>query len=344
MAVKFITAVWETAPYKAEKLLVLLALADWSNDKGTCFPSYRSIAHKARVTREGAIQIVKSLIADGAIEIAQAGGPGRGNHHIYQLLPSNWPKIVKGNPEKAIEDYLSQPEKGNPEKVIQNGEKVIQNEIKGNPEPDSYNKERARVFNRQGTVIEPSEIEPSNSVASATAAPDSLRDATVPVEPISRRVSSEKHRFKNETAIVFAHWQAVMESPQSKFTPERKTKIEARLKDGYTVEQIMQAIDGCRGSAFHMGENDRSTKYNDLTLICRDGVHLENFIGKIPVVVSQRKGGCEICLNDAVRLKTKTEPGWRFDAVLNSLTRCACNPKGKVNGAIQGQGQQAASH
>jgi uncharacterized phage protein (TIGR02220 family) len=79
---------------------------------------------------------------------------------------------------------------------------------------------------------------------------------------------------------IFLYWQAQMNSPQSRLTPERRQKIQARMEQGYSVEQIKKGIDGCGASAWHMGANDRQEKFNDLTLICRNGSQLEKFIAK----------------------------------------------------------------
>lgn len=65
----------------------------------------------------------------------------------------------------------------------------------------------------------------------------------------------------------------------TKFAPKRRRKIQARLKEGYTLENIIQAICGCSGSAWNMGDNDQHKKFDDLELICRDGVKLEGFMG-----------------------------------------------------------------
>jgi hypothetical protein len=76
---------------------------------------------------------------------------------------------------------------------------------------------------------------------------------------------------------VFRHWQKVMGTEKAKASPERISKIRARLKD-YTVDQLKEAIDGCRKSEHHMGKNDRKTKYNDIELICRDCKHVDSFL------------------------------------------------------------------
>jgi hypothetical protein len=83
---------------------------------------------------------------------------------------------------------------------------------------------------------------------------------------------------RSPSGTVFAHWQAVMGHRDAKPTPKRMRLIQARLKDGYTVEQLCTAVDGCRLSRFHRGENDRGQVYDDLALICRDGEHVEQFL------------------------------------------------------------------
>ena len=77
---------------------------------------------------------------------------------------------------------------------------------------------------------------------------------------------------------VFEHWQKVMDHPRAKLDAKRKRNIKARLKDGYTVADLLTAIDGCRKTPHNMGENEQRTKYDDIELICRDAVHVDRFI------------------------------------------------------------------
>lgn len=77
---------------------------------------------------------------------------------------------------------------------------------------------------------------------------------------------------------IFNHWKEVMQkSDASKLTKERLTKVSQRLKDGYTVDQIKMAIDGCAMTPHNMGQNDNGKRYDDLELICRTGGGLERF-------------------------------------------------------------------
>ena len=60
MSIKQMSQVWERADVQQGHLLVLLALADWANDKGVCWPSIPSIARKSRM----GVRQVRRILAD----------------------------------------------------------------------------------------------------------------------------------------------------------------------------------------------------------------------------------------------------------------------------------------
>lgn len=78
---------------------------------------------------------------------------------------------------------------------------------------------------------------------------------------------------------IFSYWCEVMnKSPgQTKLTSKRDRVIRARLKDGYSIQDIKTAIDNCRRDPFSMGANNRNKPFNDIELICRTGEKLESF-------------------------------------------------------------------
>ena len=91
---------------------------------------------------------------------------------------------------------------------------------------------------------------------------------------------------------VFAYWQQRCSHSTAKYTTERARAILSRLKDGYTEAEIRKAIDGASVAAYVSEETGQ--KYDDLTLICRNGSKLESFIargvtatGAIVVVVGE---------------------------------------------------------
>ena len=108
-------------------------------------------------------------------------------------------------------------------------------------------------------------------------------------EPLNNKHISAK---ADEVEQVFNHWVRVMgKTGQAKLTTKRKSCIEARLKEGYSTDDIKLAINGCAGSSYHMGQNDNGTIYDDLTLICRSGDKLENFINNVSKVAPYEKTG-----------------------------------------------------
>lgn len=77
---------------------------------------------------------------------------------------------------------------------------------------------------------------------------------------------------------VFERWKTTMGHTRARLDPKRAKAIRGMLDIGYTVEDLHLAIFGCSVSPFHQGQNDRSTKFDDIGLICRDAEHVDRFI------------------------------------------------------------------
>ena len=86
MSIRLMTWVWANSPYSGERLLLHLALADFANDDGVCFPSHGTLAKKARCSTGWVSQTIKQMIADSLIEIVEPAGQGRGKVGRYRLL------------------------------------------------------------------------------------------------------------------------------------------------------------------------------------------------------------------------------------------------------------------
>lgn len=78
--------------------------------------------------------------------------------------------------------------------------------------------------------------------------------------------------------LIFSHWKAVLGYKRARMDQKRLRAIRDRIKDGYSVEDLMDAINGCFLSPFHQGENDRNTRYDDIELICRNASNVDKFI------------------------------------------------------------------
>lgn len=71
MSIRIMTAVWQSSPYSGDRLLIHLALADFANDEGECWPSQATIARKARCSVRHVRTTILAMVADGEIEITE---------------------------------------------------------------------------------------------------------------------------------------------------------------------------------------------------------------------------------------------------------------------------------
>lgn len=69
MAVKILAKVWDGYPGGGSELLAMLALADWSDDEGRCWPSIESISKKMRLSEKQARRVMHSLISAGHVSV-----------------------------------------------------------------------------------------------------------------------------------------------------------------------------------------------------------------------------------------------------------------------------------
>jgi hypothetical protein len=81
MSVKVMSKVWEWSKAEGAELLVMLALADFCNDEGECYPGIKRIAFKARMSERSVQRIIAKLESIG--EIVKDSGAGlrvQGSH------------------------------------------------------------------------------------------------------------------------------------------------------------------------------------------------------------------------------------------------------------------------
>ena len=83
---------------------------------------------------------------------------------------------------------------------------------------------------------------------------------------------------REQVAAVFDCWRKTMQHPKAVLDDKRRKLIEARMKDGYSADDLCRAIIGCSRSAFHMGMNDRGTRYDGIDLIFRDAQKVDQFL------------------------------------------------------------------
>jgi hypothetical protein len=89
VSIRVMSLIWDAYPGGGgSELLALLALADWSDDEGRCWPAVAAIAEKARLSRSQAQRVVHGLIGSGFVLVEgneYGGKPGATRQYRINL-------------------------------------------------------------------------------------------------------------------------------------------------------------------------------------------------------------------------------------------------------------------
>jgi hypothetical protein len=128
--------------------------------------------------------------------------------------------------------------------------------------------------------------------AESRANPPNSEDLSRSVTESHLREEKRREEQKEETALsasptdsgsslivaeLFAYWQQQTKHPTAMLKKDRRAKVEARLREGYTPDQIRRGIDGAARAAY---VDEAGKRFDDLELICRNSVKLEDFIDR----------------------------------------------------------------
>ena len=103
MSIRVMAWVWDASPYKDAALLMHLALADFADDDGVCWPSQTRLARKMRASVETVRRITRRMEDDGWLTI-EAPSAGRGHSARYRLtLASPETPTMRGGSGEAPE-------------------------------------------------------------------------------------------------------------------------------------------------------------------------------------------------------------------------------------------------
>jgi hypothetical protein len=128
MSNKLMSQIWSGAHVEGSSLLVLLALADFANDKDICWPSLPTLAQRARISERQAQRLVQKLADDGHIEI-MATGNGRRHSARYKVTPKV--DIAMSPLPEIKDDKLSTFENGKGDNLSSfDGERVTSSALK----------------------------------------------------------------------------------------------------------------------------------------------------------------------------------------------------------------------
>jgi predicted transcriptional regulator len=82
MSIKLVLNVIKQCKRKASEKLMLIVLSEFANDKGSCYPSFETLAKGCNVSTRQAQNIIYKLIAEGDISASRR----EGGSNVYQFL------------------------------------------------------------------------------------------------------------------------------------------------------------------------------------------------------------------------------------------------------------------
>lgn len=291
MSIKVMTAVWEleeglTGIEKA----ILLKLADYGSNSGhSIYPGLRTLERKTSFHRNTIIKSIKSLQQKGFIEKSyNYGEVGQQLNNNYRILISKLglkdeqeggtPHVPRGYTTETGGDTS----RVSLDPLVNNHElKQKKEKTKKEKNPSQPKAELSLSFEDSSQLNPKLEYETEKEFLEGFNYPKSNATEigippTAKIMPLKR--NTEAKEKLSEVERVFLHWKAKMGfNGKTILSPDRKKKILQALQH-YSMEELEQAINGCTKSDFHMGKNDRNTKYNDISQILKSTAHIEKFI------------------------------------------------------------------
>lgn len=77
---------------------------------------------------------------------------------------------------------------------------------------------------------------------------------------------------------VFNAWvESTGRTGRTRLDSKRRSRIRGRLREGFPVEDLVDAVRGWKHSPFHRGENETGTLYTELDVLLRDAQQVEKF-------------------------------------------------------------------
>ncbi|UAN58992.1 replication protein [Serratia sp. JSRIV004] len=88
---------------------------------------------------------------------------------------------------------------------------------------------------------------------------------------------------------VFDFWREAMNHPGAKLDAKRRGRIQARLKDGFSTDDLCKAIEGAKCDSWLMGGNPSKKVYDGIETVLRDAAQVERLkaLAGQPVISNQ---------------------------------------------------------
>ena len=102
------------------------------------------------------------------------------------------------------------------------------------------------------------------------------------VEKVAAQTGQTRTTIRSYAAVaenVLDAWVVATERnpKRTRLNQKRTAAVRARLREGYTEDDLIAAVRGIGLSAFHRGDNPEGKRYDDMLVAIRDGERVETF-------------------------------------------------------------------
>lgn len=263
----------QTTGNSGRKALLLL-IANGATREGTSYAGRETLAKECEVTSQTISVNLAALESAGLISRHQRrrrNGSRTTDHIVLGPRAEDRGEMFDADPEEyseAVANDARRAAPGAPSQGRHLGKSL------GSANPTSGNP----MVEKQGSVRSGNPGDPKRSVEQELpleAKPQALSSWELDASPPG--VVNGKVKRDAEAPVVrrcFAYWQQQCHHPKARLTGDRRRKVEARLREGYTEADVRAAIDGAAQAPFI---SDGGQRFDDLELICRTGSKLEGF-------------------------------------------------------------------
>lgn len=105
------------------------------------------------------------------------------------------------------------------------------------------------------------------------------------------KLENSSTKLAGKIQEIFDYWKKSHNHPKAKLDNKR-TRIIKKAVGSFSMDDLKQAIDGCKKSKFHMGQNRQSKVFDDIELILRDNKHIEYFLESFNKKTLEDEFGC----------------------------------------------------
>jgi hypothetical protein len=248
LSIEAMSEVWKHSRASGSPFLVLLVIADHADEHYYAWPSYETLAFRARISRATVHRSLRQLYDLGELEQVERGG------RVGDVKKSNVYRI-------AIETLRADPSQN----------ETLEARDPSQPETAPS---APRLTRETGTLIGvgsgSSDVAVGSSDVSLETSP-SARTRTREAGQANGNGAGEAKESgppRDLPAEVWAVYVKEMKPRKKTLFPQERAVIRDALRVA-SVEECIEAIRGCKASSHHMGQNESGKKYNTLSHILR---------------------------------------------------------------------------